>query len=113
MPIATKAVYESGLLRPLEPLSLPERSVVDVTIASPVADERGTGRSAKLSEALRNWASTTEVQVVSAPRGANAGHLDRELDELLEEVRERTSHLGEEEVETLADEACQAARHGT
>jgi predicted DNA-binding antitoxin AbrB/MazE fold protein len=54
MPIQVDAIYEHGMLRPLQPLDLPENEVVVVTI-TPAASRRSDRRYlAALREAIRD-----------------------------------------------------------
>jgi predicted DNA-binding antitoxin AbrB/MazE fold protein len=112
MPIATTASFESGMLKPTEPLSLPEHSIVHLVIASSGELDRISHRSRQIAEALDRWLDHSEAEVVSAPvEDANSlAHLDDELDRLLDEIDRKTSHLSEEEIESLADDAVEAMR---
>ncbi len=114
MPIATTAVFESGMLRPTEPLALPEHSLVHLVIVTPTQREAVLDHASKLTRALAQWRSKSEVGVLSAPatEGAQARELDDEFDRLLDEIGTHTADLPTEEVEALAAEACRAARDG-
>ena len=62
MTITVRAIYENGVLRPVEPLSLPEGEAVDLTIATtqpaapllraPTPDEEDYSRRIKAAKSL-------------------------------------------------------------
>ena len=112
MPIATTAVFESGILKPTEPLALPEHALVHLVIAVPAQREAVSNHAAKLTRALTEWRSQNDVRVLSAPTAETrqVRARDDELDRLLDEIGRHAAGLPGDEVEAIAAEACRAAR---
>lgn len=118
MPITATATFESGLLRPTEPLNLPDRSLVHLVIASPEERDAISISSRHLAARLKEWLPNSGTQVVSAPSSdpATLARLDLELDQLLDEIDRETANsqsstrLSAEEIESLVSEATEALR---
>lgn len=111
------AVYENGLLRPLQPLSLPERAQVYLTIS--LSEPLQADVEARLQEMHRQadeWLAQQPQGAVRPPRRLSAAaqaRLDAELEALLAEVDASMGDVSEEEVAALANEAVQAVRRSS
>lgn len=114
--ISVLAVYENGLLRPLQALSLPEHEQVRVLIspeAQPyVAPEQ---RLLQMHEQVDDWLARQPQDAVRPPRAlprSRRTKLDNELDQLLAAVDAAMSDSSDEEVAAAVDEAVRVTRAG-
>jgi predicted DNA-binding antitoxin AbrB/MazE fold protein len=80
MTFHTDAIYEDGVLRPFEPLNLPEREVVSLSIstATPSNDLRGEGLRQR--DALLAYVAKVESRPDDPPRD---GFTNRDHDRLI------------------------------
>jgi predicted DNA-binding antitoxin AbrB/MazE fold protein len=110
------AIYENGLLRPLQSLPLPEHEKVYIILVTedsqyPTTEARLRQMHAQADEWL-TYQSRDALQPPCPLSPAHKARLDAELDQLLAEVDAAMSDASEEEVAALVDEAAQAIRHG-
>jgi len=113
MPI--KAVYERGLLRPLQPLLLPERAQVYVMVIPNESQQPPVEESLRQMHARADeWLAHQPPDAVRAPRPlspAAKARLDAELDQLLAEADASAGDATEETIAALVNEAVHAVRH--
>lgn len=76
-----QAIYENGILRPLQPLDLPENKIVEIEMRDEISDGKETHRS-KVSRVLREAGLTSPLKFSVT-----------EKDILSEEERERLGKL--------------------
>ncbi len=62
-----QAVYENGILRPLQPLDLPENETVNITVLDEVSNEEETHRD-KVSRVLREAGLTSQMKFPNAKK---------------------------------------------
>ena len=110
------AIYEKGLLRPLQSLPLPEHEKVYIILVTedsqyPTIEARLRQMHAQADEWL-TYQPQDALQYPPTLSPARKTRLDAELDQLLAEVDAAISAASEEEVAALVDEAAQAIRHG-
>ena len=114
--MSIQAVYEHGLLRPLQPLFLPERAQVYVIVVpsepqQPPVEERLRQMHARADE----WLANQPRDAVRAPRPLSPttrAKLDAELGRLLAEVDASMGDVPDETITALVNEAAHAVRHG-
>jgi len=111
------AIYEKGLLRPLQSLPLPEHEKVYIILV-PEDSQYPTieARLRQMHSQADEWL-THQPQDAVQPSGplspARKARLDAELDQLLAEVDAAMSDASEEEIAALVDEAAQAIPYCT
>ena len=101
MTITVRAIYEHGVLRPVEPLALPEGEAVDVTIATtkpaapimraPTPDEEDYTRQIKAAQVPRR---RMYAVMATAPRLPEGYDLSRALNANREATGERLRSKG-------------------
>jgi len=114
--VPIQAVYEHGLLRPLQPLFLPERALVYITVVpsepqQPSVEER----LRQMHTQVDDWLARQPQDAVRSPRPlspAAKARLDAELDQLLAEVDASMGDAADEMIAVLVNEAVHAVRHG-
>ncbi len=115
-PMPIEAIYERGLIRPLQPLVLPERTQVYVfVVPSESQPPLTTGRLQQMHALADEWLAHQPKDAVRPPRPLSPvgkARLDAELDDLLAEVDLSMRDGAEEAIVELVDEAADAARHG-
>ena len=62
-----QAIYENGILRPLQPLDLPENETVNITVLDEVSNEEETHRD-KVSRVLREAGLTSQMKFPNAKK---------------------------------------------
>jgi len=109
-----RAIYENGLLRPLQSLPLSEHQEVVIFVT---AEERpravGEKRLREMHAQADAWLARQPVGAVRQPRPLSPAHqarLNSELDRLLAEVDAAMGNASEDEIAALVDEAANAAR---
>jgi len=111
------AIYENGLLRPLQSLPLPEHEKVYIILVTkdsqyPTIEARLHQMHAQADE----WLACQSPDALQPPpplSPTRKTRLDTELDQLLAEVDAAMSDASEEEVAALVDEAAQAIPYCT
>ena len=112
--ISVLAVYENGLLRPLQALSLSEHEQVHILI-SPEAQHYAAPehRLLRMHEQVDDWMARQPQDAVRPPRALSPSRrrkLDAELERLLADVDAAMSDSSDGEVAGLVDEAAQVVR---
>ena len=92
-----QAIYENGVLRPLQPLDLPENKIVEIDVRDEISNGEETHRD-KVSRVLREAGLTspikfpvTEKDILSEEERQRVGKLfsgERPLSEYIDEDRE-------------------------
>jgi predicted DNA-binding antitoxin AbrB/MazE fold protein len=107
--IPIKAVYENGLLRPLQALPFQDRQEVIITIAT---EDRLQGEDSVRLQAMHAqadaWLARQPEHVIRSSRSLSVERhtrLNRELDQLLSEVDAEMGDAAEVEIARLVDEA--------
>jgi hypothetical protein len=108
------AIFENGLLKPLEPLALKDHQRVRIFV---VEDEAfvppDPNRVYVMHEAAGEWLAMQSADAVQEPALLSPGEkeqLDAELDQLLAEIRRYSATDSDEEIALLVDEAVSAVR---
>lgn len=102
-PIA--AIYENGILKPLEPLALREHQRVQINIVVADAPARpDLDRVRRIEEQAEAWLAQQPAHAVREPAPFSADEkelLDAEFDQLLSELHRKTADLTEDELVNL------------
>lgn len=114
LPAPITAVFENGLLKPLEPLALKDQQrvriiVVEDEIISPADPDRVY----VMHEAAEAWLAVQPTNAVHEPAPfsqVEKAQLDTEFDQLLAEIQQYSMHDSEEEIARLVDEAVSVIR---
>ncbi len=100
-------IYEDGVLRPRQPLTLRERQEVRILV---LADEEAStfedDRFHELNQKLEVWRVAHPVQPMQTPpalTSAQRARLDEEFDQLLGELRRYSRHESETEIANIVD----------
>ena len=107
-------IYEDGVLRPRQPLTLRERQEVQILV---LADEETAAleeeRFHQLQRKLDAWQVAHPAQPMQMPPAsatAQRARLDEEFDQLLGDLRRYSQVDSEDEVAAIVDEAVSAVR---
>lgn len=113
-PIA--AIYENGILKPLEPLALRERQYVQINIIVTDAPARVDGeRLRQIEEQADAWLAQQPTHAVREPAPLATDEkerLDAEFDQLLSELQRQAVDLTEDELTDRINVAVAAIRNG-
>ncbi len=92
-----QAIYENGILRPLQPLDLPENKIVEIEMRDEISSDKETHRD-KVSKVLREAGltsplkfSVTEKDILSEEERQRLGKLfsgEKPLGDYIDEDRE-------------------------
>ena len=112
--ISVRAVYENGILRPLQPLPLSEHAQVDISVVAiaaspPVVEDRLREMHVQTNEWLRRQ-SAHAVRLPPRLSPVAQASLDAELDKLLAEIDAEVGDVSEDEITALVDKAVSAVR---
>jgi len=109
--IPIKAVYENGLLRPLQALPFLDHQEVIITVTAENRPQSVDGARLQAMHAQADaWLSRQPAHAIRTSRSPSPAHytrLNRELDQLLSEVDTEMGDANEDEIARLIDEAIQ------
>jgi predicted DNA-binding antitoxin AbrB/MazE fold protein len=100
-----KAIYQDGVLKPAEDLSLQEQQQV-VVIILPARSEISQAqpnpdRATVIREQTATWLRQQPDEAIRPPaplEPAQEGHIDRDIEDTLKAIRARASRLSSEEI---------------
>jgi predicted DNA-binding antitoxin AbrB/MazE fold protein len=116
MPNPIAAIYENGILKPLEPLALREHQRVQINILVADAPARpDLTRVRRIEEQADAWLAQQPAHAVREPAPFATGEkesLDAEFDKLLSELHRKTVDLTEDELTNRINVAVASIRNG-
>lgn len=108
------AIYENGLLKPLQPLPLRDRQRVKIIVLpDELRAQADPERVRQLHEQADAWLAQQPPHAVREPKPlspAEKERLDAEFDQLLAEIHSKSADYSEEELAALVDAAVAAVR---
>lgn len=114
LPEPITAVFENGLLKPLQPLALKDQQRVRIIVVEDeVIPPVDLDRVHVMHEAAEAWLAIQPADAVQEPAPLSQddkAQLDAELDQLLAEIQQYSARDSEEEIARLVDEAASVMR---